>query len=247
MAYKGIAAFAAMGKNFPVRRVLNAYPKNIEMPATAILYGLFGDSWKFPRAFCKKFADRPHLIQWHLCFRNPPTLKELRKRTRAITQRMQKLGNENTRIVICPVLEDSCTDKKFKRIVEVVKQAAKSTYPELEIVRNPYNGGEIVGPYDYEEHHGGNPRYRKVMRSRIYNPDGLSVDFKDGDKYFNRMDIDDFEDIINDDMFLWLIWYAPLQGFKDCSGWGDSPPISKRKYLLSRKAAKGMKAILDGN
>ena len=108
-------------------------------------------------------------------------------------------------------------------------------------------GGKKVGPYDYEEHHGNNPRYKKAIRKRIYNPDGLSVDFKDGDRYFNRMTVDQFEDLISDEMFLWLIWYAPLQGFKDCKSFTDKPPLDRRKYLLSRKASKGMKSILTRN
>ena len=244
MAYKGIAAFAAMNKKFPTRRVLSAYPKDIEMPATAILYEYFGDSWKFPTKFCKKFADRPHLIQWHLCFRRSPGMRELKKRARAIVKKMAEIGNENTMIVICPVLEDSCSNAEFSLIVKRVGKVTGG----VKIVRNPYNGGKIVGPYDYEEHHGGNPKYKKAIRHRIYNPDGMSVYFNDGDDYFNQMSVDQFEDIISDDMFLWLIWYAPLQGLGDSQGWNDTPPIPvKRKYILTRKAAKGSKGILQRN
>lgn len=249
MTYKGIAAFACMNNKFPIRRVLSAYPRDIEKPATAILYEFFGDNWKFPTRFCKKFSDRPHLIQWHLCFRNPVTLKEFKKRTKEITSKMQEIGNDNTKIIICPVLEDACSDKRFARIVQVVKQAAKTTYPDLEIVRNPYSGGKVVGPYDYEEHHGRNPSYKKKSpQSRIYNPDGLSVDFKDGERYFNKMSVQEFEAVVSNEFFLWLIWTASSQGLGDATGWESKPPsVDKRKYIFTRKAKRGCLEILKNN
>ena len=240
MTYTGIAAFAAMNKKFPTKKVLKSYPKDIKKPGTAILFGFFGKEWKFPTAFCKKFADRPHCIEWHLCFRNP--IAGLQKKAKLITRKMAEIGNENTKFIICPVLEDACTDAKFEKIANQIRKVT-----DAEIVRNPCMGGKIVGPYDYEEHHGGHPTYKKAMKSRIYNPDGMSVDFKDGDKYFNRMSVDHFESIINNQMFMWLIWYAPLQGFKNSKSFADKPPMHKRKYLLSRKASKGMKSILKRN
>lgn len=235
MAYTGIACFAGMNKNFPIKKVLRAYPKTIETPATAILHGYFGNSWEFPNSFCDKFSDRPHCIEWHLCFRN--AVNTIPNKARKIMNRMDKIGNSNTELVFCPVLEDACSNEEFKMWAKKVKNITG-----CRIVRNPYSGGHRWG--FYEEHHGTNPSWRKKPGRQIYNPDGLSVDFKDGDKYFNRCSIEYFQNIVSDEMFMWLIWYAPLQGFKDCRGWTDKPPVSERQYLISRKAVKGMKNIL---
>ena len=154
---------------------------------------------------------------------------------------MKEIGNENTKVVICPVLEDAVTDEQFAKIVEVVKKAT-----DFEIVRNPCMGGNDVKPYPYEERHGATPKFTKRGAGRqIYNPDGISVDFNDGDKYFNRFSIEQFKSIVNDNMFMWLIWYAPLQGFKDCKDFTDKPPIDKRKYLITWKARRGMRDILS--
>lgn len=239
MTYTGISCFAALNDKFPIKKVLNSYPKDIKTPGTAILDGLFGDNWKFPKMYCDLFSDRPHCIEYHLCFRNPLPIRQLRNRAKIITNKMEAIGNDNTKVIICPVLEDACKDDQFKNIVDKIK-----TVTPFEIVRNPCMGGNIVRPYDYEERHGDRPRFTKKPGKTIYNPDGISVDFNDGDKYFNRFSIQSFEKLISDEMFMWLLWYAPLQGFKDCKDFSDKPPIDKRKYLLSDKASVGMRDLL---
>lgn len=239
MTYTGISAFAALNNRFPIKQVLNSYPKRIKSPGTAILVDLFGDNWKFPTQFCQRFSDRPHCIEYHLCFRNPPSPRELRNRAKLVTQKMEQIGNENTKVIICPVLEDACKDDHFAKIVEQIKKVT-----DFEIVRNPCMGGNIVRPYNYEERHGDRPRFSKKIQKVIYNPDGISVDFKDGDRYFNRFSIESFEKLIDPNMFMWLIWYAPLQGFKDCKDFNDKPPIDKRDFILTSKASSGMKNLL---
>jgi len=240
MTYKGIACFAALNPKFPTRRVLKAFPKGLEKPCTAILYELFGNDWTFVKKFCSKFSDRDHCIEWHLCFRNPISISEMKLRIDEILTNMQIYGNANTKFIVCPVLEDDCSNVQFKRIYKKLKK----NYDFL-IVRNPCMGEDSIKFCDFEEHHGKTPKYKKRKNKRIYNPDGVSVDFEDGDKYFNRFSVDQFKQVVNDDLFMWIIWYAPLQGFKNCSGWTDKPPIEKRKYKISGKAIRGMRSLLE--
>jgi len=232
-AYKGIAAFAALNPKFPTKRVLKAYPKDIERPATSILLDLFGDDWTFVQEFCEKFADRPHLIQFHLCFRNP--VRGLPRKARQVQKAIQVLGNQHTQLIICPVLEDACTNKQWKRIAKAVR---KATNNEVPIVRNPHSNQDNVQKADLHEAHGRNPKFKKPTKFQIYNPDGLSVDMKDGDKYFNRCSIKEFKKYKSNSMFAWFVWYAPLQGFRNAKDWTDKPPIESRKYKISRKAVR---------
>jgi len=236
MAYKGISCFAAMNPRFPVERVLDTYPENIKKPGTAVLDSFFGRKWKFTRRYLKQFSDRPHLIEWYLCFRNPK--ESIVKRAGVITRQMEKFGNEKTRVLICPILEDVCSDKEFRYWAKKIRK--KTPYP---IVRCSLRKGARGGYY--EEKHGKTPQYIKTPRRRIYNPDGCSVDFRDGDTYFNKISVRKFKEIVSQDLYLWLIWTARLQGLADQKGWADTaPPVADRRFWISNKEVEGYRRIL---
>lgn len=235
MAFKGVSTFAAMNKRFPIDRVLRVYPKDIKKPGCAILYEYFGKNWTFPAEFCDKFQDRRHLIEFHLCFRNPA--KNLAKRAERITEKMEKLGNDKTKIVICPVLEDVLTDKDYRRIAKSVRSATPYKLVRCSLHHCP--GGGF-----YEESHGATPYFCRTRDQRIYNPDGTSVDFNDGDRYFNKMSIEQFKTQAKKLYFAWFIWYAPLQGLGNARSWTDVKPVKDREFILTPRAFKGMKRLL---
>jgi len=233
--FKGVSTFPAMaGSRFPMERVLATYPKDIRKPAIAVLYGFFGRDWSNIWLFTDRFKDRKHLIEMHLCFRCDPG--NLVRRARVVTKRLQRIANANTRIVICPVLEDEMTDNAYLRLSQSIKKVTP-----YRLVRcglgDRYRGGK------YEEHHGERPRWEKRKALRIYNPDGTSVNVDD-DRYFNQLSMERFKANAAQAGFAWFIWLAELQGFRDCRGWTDTPPVLERKFTLSNEAQLNVRDLL---
>ena len=235
--FKGISTFAAMAgkRRFPGEKVLTCYPKSIKKPAIAVLYGYFGRDWSFIRAFCELYQDRKHLVEIHLAFRDEP--RNIIRRARVVTKRMQQIANRNTRILICPILEDNIPDQEYVRIARRVRKATP-----YRLVRSGLYGRYVGG--DFEELHGRTLGWHRKKSRRIYNSDGTSI-ILDGDQYYSQMTIAQFKKISAPAGYARYIWYAPLQGLQNARK-GERRAADEREFILTDRARAGMKELLNG-
>lgn len=240
MTYKGVSGFAVMNKRFPFERFMQQYPKDIEKPFLPVLYGVFGKRWKNIKHFCAMYQDRPHLLEFHLCFRTPDP--KVVKYAAKISKKMRKIGNANTRVLICPVLEDQMSNVAWRRLATKVELATH--YPLVRCpIASPDRGGE------YLERHGRDPAFTRPQDQCIANPDGVSIDLRDGETYFNQMSIDDARTYMQrqNGVHAIALWLANQQGLGSGTGWGGvgAPPPKKRNFIVTDQAIKHIKELLD--
>lgn len=62
MPYRGLSAYALMAPSFPVEQFLRLVEQS-PFPATAVLYGTYGEAGEHVGAYCNHFRDRPHFLE----------------------------------------------------------------------------------------------------------------------------------------------------------------------------------------
>ena len=238
MTFKGTSGFAIMNKNFPVGRFLSQYPDEIEKPFLPVLYKLFGKNWRGVKMFCDKFKDRPHLVQFHMCFRTPDRL--MGESAREVQAQMAKICNPNTRVIVCPILEDIETDKSWKPWAKLVR--ANCEFPLVRCGINSSAGGK------FEEKHGNKPAFDRPAKKRIANLDGVSVFFRDGEQYFNQISVAQAQTYLKayDGSFAVALWSANQQGLGNSTGWGGAgaPPPKQREFIVTDEAIENTRILL---
>lgn len=239
MTYVGISGFACMNRNFPSRRFLRQFPDALQRPFLPVLYNYFGKNWTTIKRFIKKFSDRPHLIEFHLSFRDIDPLYA--DYALEILSMMDYIKTPNTKVVICPVLEDVASDKEWRELAREVRFLT-----EYEIVRSSLQsnkGGNI------QEKHGQFPKFTKPNYKTIANPDGVSTDVGDGESYFKQITIlqskNYLERHVNDGRKAVCLWSATQQGLAKVKGWSTKGlPDPKNRFTgLSPKDIVTDKAI----
>lgn len=227
-----------MNKNFPMNRFLMQYPTNIDKAFLPVLYGVFGKNWKGIKRFIKKYEDIPHLIEFHLCFRNPdPKMGEY---ARKIEKKMNKIGKANTKVIICPILEDQLGDKAWKHWAQQVRENC-----DYHLVRSTLVGSKGG---KFQEKHGRRPNFTRPPRRRIANPDGISIDFEDGETYFNQMSHAQAKSygVKYSGSYAVAFWSANQQGLGDSTGWGGggAPPPKDREFIVTDEAIQKMPELI---
>jgi len=268
MRFNGISGFAAPNTRFPTSRFLQQYPPDVINPAIAVLPGTFGWSHKTLKAFCDRFADRPHLVEVHisngpgrrnkmykgdfarefsvsefnraLVSNSPRIVRRINQRCKRVKRWLARCTNEQTKIVICPELEDNLLNEAWTNLA---KQISK-TLP-YRMVRNPVSGGK--GGF-YTEEHGKTALAR--TRRMLANLDGCSIDFKDGEVYkATSIGVKAATNWYKSQRlgFARFLWSANQQGLNG-AGWGaaGAPPPKERDFVVTDEAMVGMRKILEG-
>lgn len=242
MQFLGISAFALLNANFPTKQFLSQYPCDYKKPAIAVLLNYFGKKAKNLKAFTDKFADRPHLVELHLGFRDFTTseLMEMRAATRKIIEAKIKeakrvikvAGNKNTKFIICPILEDNVTLAAWKKYASMVRKELK--YP---LVRSTV--GKDFGGGRYEELHTVRPRFHRPLGRCIANPDGVSINWGDED-YDEQISPAQAVKYKQDYSCCYAVftWSADQQGLGGTSDY-HKPPVGKRKFVVRPEAIEG--------
>lgn len=240
--YRGVAGFAIMSPNFPHERFLEQFPETMGRPFLPVLYGFFGKSWKGMDLWVKKFEDREMLLQIHLAFRTAKKSSYYHKAALSINNHMSKLGSpSNLKLIICPGLEYDFPNAKWKEIKNIVQStlAFPHTYS-----CNPLYPPAKIGMY--EEVHGDSPIFSKPMNRRIYNPDGVSVDFSDGEKYSPRMGVTAYKNILSSKQpFAACTWSANQQGIIQGSSSNQLKP-KDRVFKITDQAIYQNRELLKG-
>jgi hypothetical protein len=174
--YRGPSGFAIMSNRFPRKRFLSQYPKSIEKPFLPVLYKYFGVSWRGITLWLERFWELDKLLEMHLCFRRLDP--HIARYAADIVKKLNDINPPNTRLLLCPCLEDNVPDKDWRMAAKKVRLAA----PGISLVRCPlalmYKGGR------YEERHTKRPYFtNKPPRRQIVNPDGCTIDFGDNENY----------------------------------------------------------------
>lgn len=267
--YQGISAYAGLHKRFPAARFMEQYPAGIRAPGIAFVCGCFGWNWELMELFCKRFMDVPHCVEFHIsngasrrsgrlgpgayaegvsvskfnkaweAGGNPALKKQLNNFLGRIKQALGKFGNENTKVIVCPELEDNMTDKAFNGMVQALCESGLGLW--FSLARSPCTGGSGA-LVKYREIHG---RGASLSVTEIANLDGVSVDFGDGEKYFDQISIADAIRWMKECKgVLTLLWSATQQGVGGESNFSNWPPHKKRVFKVTDKAILGMRSIL---
>jgi len=239
MTYKGVSGFAIMNKNFPIKRFLKQYPNDLDKPFLPILFNFFGRNWNGIDQFLEEFGDRPHLLEFHLCFRNPDP--DMADHARRIVRQMEKRQNDNTTVLIDPILEDVC------RNTDEWKQWARNVRKQVpyKLVRCSLKSRAAGGAY--QEYHGNNPRFTRQPKRCIANPDGLSINFNDNENYHNTMSVSQAKTYLQTykNVYAIALWSANQQGLGKQQGWSSTNPAPEhRNYIVTDEAINGMRQLL---
>lgn len=248
--YLGPSGYAIMNSKFPVRKFLQQYPDSLNKLFLPILYPFFGKNWDAVTRFLVKFKDKKKLLEFHLCFRNPDP--NMVKYAKNIVYEMERLQYSKTKIIVCPILEDNISDAEWKWWAAKVRCVVP-----YRIVRSSLKFSATGGKY--EEKHGKYPIFRKPFRCCIANPDGVTVDFDDGERYLHNrsdrdryiMDIEGAKKYIRrakeQHLFAAAVWSANQQRLGQQADWGNKPPVNGPdvEYIVTDKAVKGMQEILS--
>lgn len=249
--YQGVSCFPIMNRHYPHGRYLKMID-GLDRPFLPVLYGVFGKSWKGIRGFLEQNADKPHLLEFHLCFRNPDP--RMPRYAAEIERKMLLLGNDLTRVVICPILEDRCSNKEWNQWAKKVRE--KVEFPLVRSsLRSNYGG-------TYQEKHGKYPRFTKSTQYTIANPDGCTIDFRDGENYLyanpNRkryiMSLRQAANYVeaHKRRYATALWSATMQGLDDTADWGEGAPPKTRfkgkkaKEIITPQCFAGMRRLLIG-
>lgn len=238
--FKGPSAFAIMSRRFPLSRYFEQFPKTIEKPFLPVLYGFFGKSWKGIDEYCDRFADRPHLLEFHLCFRKMRHDKYFKNSMRKIHTHMEQTKNPNTRIIISPILEagNDISDAELKHVIKLCRSIHK--YP---IAISSLRHGVTVGRF--QEVHGANPGFTVPNNRKIYNPDGTSVQFGQKENIKNKMThVQWLANTHKHKPYASAIWCAEAQGLQNTNNSAHAPPPKQRDYVISDCVIDGMREYL---
>jgi hypothetical protein len=263
--FKGVSAYALLSKTFPIRRFIRCYPFPIYYPATAILFNRFGVSFGHIKTFCKAFpikhaleaffssgpARRNHSFDMFDIYQDlsvseynraiiAGTLPNIEKKIHKFAVALRDNITDKTKLLICPELEDNLSDHAFCILLNLFKSEFKLWKPQPTFVRSPCTGDK--GLYGcYYERHG-----RNTKACDIYNPDGVSVDFDDGEAYFDTMSLNSLTWYManNKAAKLRLIWSANMQGNGHASSFNYKPP-TKRNFIVTDNAILYCQKILN--
>jgi len=240
--YKGVSCYACMYQSYPCGRFLGQYPNDISKPMLPVLYGYFGKNWKCVDSFLDKFRERDYLLEFHLSFRVQH--RHYRRRLKAVQQWGNDKGVPKARIIISPVLEDNMPDKEWKRYARIIRRISG-----YRVVRSNIYGR--LGGY-YQEQHGAYPLFHRPNKRTIANLDGVSVNFGDGERYFNQISKKGASDFIsrNRKRYGVALWSARQQGLNEAMQWGKYPHPTRRfkglgpKEIITDRAIRGMRRLL---
>jgi hypothetical protein len=269
MKFVGLAGFALQHPNFPVGRFLRVY-KNVENPATAVLWSTFGTSIDGLKTFCDDVSDRPHVVEIHLSnevgrkngrlfqgeflpqtsttqYNQFLTAKDvaletqIKNRVMRIQTKANLFSNPNTRILLSIGLEHQFTVSARRTLIEWCRES----WPTIELVNNPLLNAPIKDG-NLLELHGTHPNFGSRREESISNLDGVSVNTGDGETYnpYPRTSIS----LSEAKQFLTrtktsqvrLLWSASLQGLRD----GSFKPPRQREFLLSGTAIREINKLL---
>lgn len=264
MTFIGISAYAIMSPSFPYKKLLRCFPINIERPALAVLFGTFGNRVVGIRAFCDKYADRKHLVEVHIsneCSRRTgrqgnqiaadlgvgaydkalrtesrPIKSEVRARVDEVIDRILPATNVNTVLMLSPGLESDLGSSALTVLHKVVSARSKN----LPIIYSP--NGHANGYYGatYIESHSTTPN----STANIWNIDGTSLDFGDGEQYKPKITPTNFLRSFRTNgpgkkaVFLWSAFQQGLSGIGLGAGYDD------RTFVVTANAITGMRGLL---
>jgi hypothetical protein len=162
---------------------------------------------------------------------------------RSLRDRLIMSITDQTRLFICPELEDNLTDKAFMTLLRHFRRVFKEVDLKVQWVRNPCEGGNYIPRGVIKEVHGrnGNP-------AGVYNPDGVSIAFHDGEDYFDTMSMAQLQSLWNkhSDARLRFMWPANFQGV-GTAGSFNYPSIFDRKYIVTDQAILYSNQIMKDN
>lgn len=264
MNFKGVSAYSMLHERFPIKRFLKCYPDDMAGAGTAICANRFGVSWGKLKMWCSHFKTR-HCVEAH--FMSGParrnrswdmfdhyhgitvsefnrlivagTLPKIEIKIHKFAVGLHSAVNEKTKLLICPELEDNLSNEAFKILLGLFKAEFKNWKPRVGFVRSPCKGGtDLFGCY-YEVHG------RSTKSAHLFNPDGVSVDFYDGEKYFDTMSMITLMALLKKHAGakLRLIWSANMQGVGQAENF-NYPPPTKRAFIVTDKAQAYCRDIL---
>lgn len=166
--YRGASAFPAMSPNFPCDRLLRLDDRACK-PAMSILWQYFGDDPTCPAKFTARYADRPHLVQFHFsneacrkagsCFRSrsylpgfseagvsraleimaPLTRQGIHDRVLEIKTLADQIRTPLTEFALSVGLEESLSSRGRANLIAAIREV----WPEVAIVTFK-GGGDLV-------------------------------------------------------------------------------------------------------
>lgn len=168
--YRGASAFPAMSPNFPCEQLLRLDDRACK-PAMAILWQYFGDDPTCPAKFTARYADRPHLVQFHFsneacrkagsCFwprsylphfserklsqaleaMEPLTRQGIHDRTLEIKALADQIRTPYTEYALSVGLEESLSSRGRAHLIMAIRES----WPEVAIVT--FKGGGDIREY----------------------------------------------------------------------------------------------------
>lgn len=263
--YKGISAYAMLHKDFPIRKFNKAFPPDGKNMAVAVLANRFGKRWSNLGLWVQS-QKGDHAIE--VFFMSGPArrnesggpfdlwpdysvadlnsalernrLPHLAERIAAFRDSLEAIVKPETKVFICPELEDNLTDLAFKKLLRAFRSGFNGSSIKPVWVRNPVNEGAKIPPKVIKEVHGVSRQF-----GDIYNPDGISVDFKDGENYFETMSLNQLRGLWDRHCTakIRFVWAAHMQGVGNAGSFAY-PPINKRKYVVTDEAIAYCRELL---
>ncbi len=244
--FKGISFYACGNPNFPHEKACKCFNPDNPKPALVTMLS-FGDLIHVPKYFCNLYSDRKHVWEIHFGFRDFTTneLLEMKLKTKKeIKNRCEKVHlmlhfciNTNTKVLLCPICEDTVTLKAWRKYAKIIRQELPEYKSRL--VRSTLKTKEGG---NYEERHGTNslaPPWGKPKSKRIANLDGYPVEINKKQDYNPHCSPEYAEKWLTyPTAFVKFVWEADPQGLRSSYPGGPKPPFNKRKYIISKKAIK---------
>ncbi len=261
--YYGISAYAAAAWDGDTKAAYFAsFPTRLARPATAVIWGTFGNPIAFIGEFIDTFEDRKHLIEIHisnecarrtgrngkqicpklpvaaynagLMERDPKVLMQVRRRVTDIVRNVVAIEADNTKIVLCVGLEDNLNDDARFVLVNEVQAVLIAQGVDWEVVTNPMT---VSGANHSVEIHG-----RAFPKSfGIWNFDGVHVgehpNYKVDDiAYGNATALIKNADKRYKAVFLWSAYAQDWDG--------TAKPYTGRTFTIPPEEVKGFRAVL---
>lgn len=188
--YRGASAFPAMSPNYPCEQLLRLDDRACK-PAISILWQYFGDDPTCPAKFTARYADKPHLVQFHFsneacrksgsCFKarsylpgfserklsqalevmEPLTRQGIHDRTAEIRTLAEQIRTPFTEFALSAGLEESLSSRGRANLIAAIREV----WPEVAIVTF-HGGGDLV------EYHNLSGSTRRVC---FANEDGMKT------------------------------------------------------------------------
>lgn len=260
MSYFGVSAYAAAAwDRQTTENYFKCFPKNIKRPATAVLFGTFGNCFPFVKRFVEWAGDKPHLVEIHIsneCARrsgrdgkqiakrlgtgeydralkegNTKTLKLVVKRVEKVMEGLRAIANPYTSNVLISVgLEDNLGQESAARLLAQVKTGAG----QVVVVRNPMTRQPRIAN-EWIEGHG--RTYHAGQE--IWNFDGIHVGAH------GQLEDISYENALKAIRAAYKQFKAVFLWSADAQGWrGSGNSYEGRTYEISETEQEGFKYIL---